>query len=126
MSNDRAWLLNDVEHSILNSTWDGFNWLIEGAGLYAWGYNGPGQLGDGTTTNKSSPVQIAGTTWSQAAGGYYHTVAVKTDGTLWVWGRNQYGKLGDGTIVDKTSPVQISGGWWKFVACGNEHVLAIK
>ena len=98
--------------------------------LWAWGYNGQGQLGDNTVVNKSSPVQTiaGGTNWKQVAGGFNHTAAIKTDGTLWTWGYDNYGQLGDNTIVAKSSPVQtITGGTnWKQVACGSYHTAAIK
>ena len=73
--------------------------------LWAWGYNGAGQLGDGTTTDRSSPVQVGtDTNWASVAAGDLHTVAVKTDGTLWAWGDNGYGQLGDGTTDQRTQP----------------------
>jgi alpha-tubulin suppressor-like RCC1 family protein len=96
--------------------------------LWAWGYNILGQLGDSTTTDKSSPVQTiaGGTNWKQVATGYAHTAAIKTDGTLWLWGYNEYGQLGDSTIASKLSPVQtICGGTnWKQVAVGGGHYTA--
>jgi len=47
-------------------------------GLWTWGYNQYGQLGDGTTTNKSSPVQVGSLTdWSLVDAGWYHTTAIK-------------------------------------------------
>jgi len=107
-------------------------------GLWTWGSNtylgvvARGQLGDGTTVNKSSPVTTAGggTNWKQVAGstGGYHTAAIKTDGTLWTWGYNGYGNLGDNTNVAKSSPVTtVAGGTnWKQVACGYRHTAAIK
>jgi alpha-tubulin suppressor-like RCC1 family protein len=65
-------------------------------------------LGDGTVTNRSSPVQIGAlTNWRQSDMGRYNTVAVKSDGTLWSWGRNNPGAVGDGTVTDRSSPVQI-------------------
>ncbi len=73
--------------------------------LWAWGDNYYGQLGDGTTANQSSPVQVGvATNWQAVAAGSYHTVALKRDGTLWAWGNNSYGQLGDGTTVGKSSP----------------------
>jgi len=99
------------------------------AGLWLWGYNLYGQLGDNTVAAKSSPVQTiaGGTNWKQVAGGYYHTAAIKTDGTLWTWGNNN-GQLGDNTVANKSSPVQtIAGGTnWKQVAGGYYHTAAIK
>src|SRR5512140_975779 len=50
--------------------------------LWTWGDNTSGQLGDGTTTDRLTPVQI-GSGFAGVSAGYYHTVAVKTDGTLW-------------------------------------------
>jgi alpha-tubulin suppressor-like RCC1 family protein len=98
--------------------------------LWSWGHNLYGQLGDNTVASKSSPVQTVagGTNWKQVAGGYFHTAAVKTDGTLWTWGRNLYGQLGDNTVAAKSSPVQtVAGGTnWKLVAGGWYHIAAIK
>ena len=98
--------------------------------LWIWGYNLYGQLGDNTTTGRSSPIQTtsAGTNWKQVSCGRYHTTAIKTDGTLWLWGENVFGQLGDNTITKKSSPVQtVSGGTnWKQVSCGYNHTTAIK
>ena len=94
--------------------------------LWTWGDNGAGQLGDNTITNRSSPVQTiaAGTNWKQVSCGGYHTVAIKTDGTLWLWGDNSNGQLGDSTIADRSSPVQtIAGGTsWKQVDCSGSII----
>jgi alpha-tubulin suppressor-like RCC1 family protein/chitodextrinase len=74
--------------------------------LWAWGYNGDGELGDGTTTNSFVPKQI-GTGYSKISAGNSHTVALKVDGSLWAWGSNGLGQLGDGTIVKKLAPNRI-------------------
>jgi alpha-tubulin suppressor-like RCC1 family protein len=97
--------------------------------LWAWGYNFYGQVGDTTTTQRTTPVQVGtATTWKQVAGGRFHTAAVKTDGTLWCWGQNAYGHLGDNTSIDKNTPTQVSGGGtnWKQVAGGIRHTVAVK
>ena len=102
--------------------------------LWAWGYNINGQLGDNTIIDRSSPVQTiaGGTNWKSVSCGFYHTTAIKTDGTLWTWGPNNSGQLGDNTIIDRSSPVQtIAGGTnWKSVSCGGgyagAHTAAIK
>ena len=76
--------------------------------LWAWGGNGVGQLGDGTTIERHSPVQVGkDNDLSFVVAGYFHTVALKSDGSLWTWGLNEYGQLGDGTTEERHSPVQI-------------------
>jgi alpha-tubulin suppressor-like RCC1 family protein len=94
----------------------------------AWGYNLFGQLGDNTTTTKSSAVQIGnGADWAKVAGGFIHTLAIKTNGTLWAWGDNVFGQLGDGTEIDRKSPVQVgSSADWADVAAGEYHSLGLK
>src|SRR5690606_34517494 len=74
--------------------------------LWAWGYNGNGRLGDGTTTQKTSQVKIMEDV-KQVSAGNSHTLAIKNDNSLWAWGINLNGRLGDGTTAQKTSPVKI-------------------
>jgi len=77
---------------------------------WAWGYNLYGQLGDGTTTNRPSPVQVSSLTGAtDISGGGLHTLALMNDGTVQAWGRNVLGQVGDGTTTDRHSPVQLSG-----------------
>ncbi|MBK6994107.1 MAG: hypothetical protein IPH31_03990 [Lewinellaceae bacterium] len=65
--------------------------------------------------------------WQSVAAGGFHTLAIKTDGSLWAWGINDSGELGDGTYANKNSPVQIGTATnWKSVAAGFNHTLAIK
>ena len=97
--------------------------------LWAWGGNGSGQLGDGTTTNRSSPVQIGAlTTWaSVSTGRYYFSAAIKTDGTIWMWGNNIVGQLGLGNRTYYSSPQQIGAlTTWLAVSAGYHHTLATK
>jgi uncharacterized repeat protein (TIGR02543 family) len=94
------------------------------ATLWAVGDNTYGQLGDGTTISKSSPVQVMSGIAAVSAGGYY-TMILKQDGTLWATGWNFEGELGDGTIICKSTPVQIMSGV-SAVSAGGDHTLIIK
>ncbi|MDR1564769.1 MAG: hypothetical protein LBS74_07415 [Oscillospiraceae bacterium] len=84
--------------------------LMEDGTVWAWGQNDFGQLGDGTTTNRLSPVQVSGlSNVTTVSAGYNHNLALKSDGTVWAWGQNSYGQIGDGTTTSRRTPVQISG-----------------
>ena len=74
--------------------------------LWAWGRNEAGQVGDGSTTQRTAPVQVGVATWTSVAAGHVHSVALKTDGTLWVWGDNAYGQLGVAG-GDQVTPVPV-------------------
>jgi RHS repeat-associated protein len=75
--------------------------------VWAWGSNGSGQLGDGTTTSHTTPVQVLTGVAAIAAGGT-HSLAVKTDGSVWAWGSNGSGQLGDGTTSSHSSPTRVN------------------
>lgn len=98
--------------------------------LWTWGYNATGQLGTASVVLRSSPNQTvsSGTNWSCVSAGYYHTSAIKTDGTLWSWGRGSEGQLGDNSIVSKSSPVQtVSPGTnWRMVSAGRYQTVALR
>ena len=96
--------------------------------LWATGENGNGQLGDGSTSGRTAPVQV-GTDddWVAVAGGDFHMVAVKSNGTLWAWGNNNYGQLGDNTTTERHAPVQIgTAANWVAVAAGSYHTMALR
>jgi alpha-tubulin suppressor-like RCC1 family protein len=98
--------------------------------LWTWGINTFGQLGDNTTTRRSTPVTtfLGENNWKQVSGGGSHTVAIKTDGTLWTWGYNAFGQLGINATTTRTTPVQVFGSAtnWKQVSGGGSHTVAIK
>jgi alpha-tubulin suppressor-like RCC1 family protein len=75
------------------------------ATLWACGNNGEGQLGDGTTIERHSPVQIMSDAQGMAMGS--SNFILKTDGTLWACGWNESGQLGDGTTTDRHTPVRV-------------------
>ena len=96
--------------------------------LWTWGYNVYGQLGDNTTTTRSTPVTTfaGGTNWKQFAGLANFSAAIKTDGTLWTWGRNDFVQIGDNTSINRLTPVTTFAGGtnWKLVELGTFHTAA--
>ena len=94
--------------------------------IRCWGANAIGQLGDGTTTDRTTPVDVFGLTRGVASvstrgagasctksGGWKcspnHTCAVTAAGTVKCWGLNYFGQLGDGTTTDRAAPVDVVG-----------------
>jgi hypothetical protein len=85
--------------------------LTNAGGVKCWGYNGNGQLGDGTRTTRRTPVDVFGLTSGVAAitAGWDHTCALTTGGGVKCWGQNAHGELGDGSKTDRLKPVDVSG-----------------
>ncbi|WP_312296758.1 T9SS type A sorting domain-containing protein [Chryseobacterium sp.] len=79
--------------------------------LWTWGYNGWGQLGDGTETNISAPMLIgAATDWQSIAAGANNILAINTKGFLAISGYNLKGQLGDGTYIQKKIFIPVACG----------------
>lgn len=80
-------------------------------GVSCWGSNKYGQLGDGTTETRNSPVQVAGLTQDviDIAAGWNHTCALVSGRGMECWGWNYFGQLGDGTKASRTTPVDVYG-----------------
>lgn len=100
--------------------------------LWSWGYNGSGELGNGTSNNVNPvPTQIGtATDWQTIASSFGTTLALKTNGTLWAWGLNQYGLLGNGTggggaHMDVPTQVGTANDWMKF-SIADQAVIALK
>ena len=90
--------------------------LDANGGVWAWGENGSGQLGNGSSSDEKTAVQVSGpggvgllSDIVAVAAGDKHTLALKADGTVLAWGENGSGRLGDNTTTDRDLPVQVHG-----------------
>lgn len=102
--------------------------LLADGSLWGWGGNWYGQVGDGTTNHRYSPVRVGSDSdWANVVAGVTHTVALKNDGSLLAWGDNSSGQLGDGTTINRITPVRIgSDSDWASVTAGWGFTLALK
>jgi alpha-tubulin suppressor-like RCC1 family protein len=131
-----------------SGTLSGVTWLAAGAkhtcavnvsgGIWCWGLNDKGQLGDATTADRSAPVAVAGvgamgtlTSIRQLGLGAAHSCAVSAASAAYCWGSNDSGQLGDATASDRTSPVPVSGPGGsgtladlRWIDGGSEHTCA--
>ena len=113
-----------AKHAVLAIKTDGTLW--------GWGYNWYGLLGINTShpgqSYVSSPTQVGSDTdWSNVRSGHYHTLAIKTNGTMYGWGYNWYGQLGHNTNGSHlSSPVQVPGTTWSKAWGGEFSSLAMK
>lgn len=110
--------------------------ITTGKSLYCWGFNGFGQVGDGTSGNQRPSPKKIGTSGAWAVGsaggtnGNGHTCATTTGNSLYCWGYNQYGQIGDGTsgspTNDRHTPKKVgTSGVWAGSSGGAAHTCAI-
>ena len=85
--------------------------LLSTGAVKCWGSNSYGQVGDGTITNRLTPVDVSGLSSGATAisGGYWHSCAVLSTGAIKCWGQNNYGQLGDNSRIQSLTPVAVSG-----------------
>ncbi|HEY8601515.1 MAG TPA: S-layer homology domain-containing protein [Thermomicrobiales bacterium] len=104
--------------------------------VYAWGINHSGALGDGSTTQRDTPVQVKGVGGTGTLGGVVavtggegHSLALKGDGTVWAWGQNSQGQLGIGAFDNNNhpTPAQVNGLTNIIaIAAGYRHSMALR
>jgi hypothetical protein len=102
--------------------------LLDTGAIWCWGYNGNGQLGDGTRTLRKSPVQVSNITDAVSiSAGWDHTCAVLSGGGLQCWGGNDRGEIGDGTQTDRLEPIDVPGltSGVAAVSAGFDHTCAL-
>ncbi|KAM8974940.1 RCC1 and BTB domain-containing protein 2 [Pelodytes ibericus] len=106
--------------------------VVDNGEVYAWGYNGNGQLGLGSSGNQPTPCRIAalqGIRVEQVVCGYAHTLALTDEGGMYGWGANSYGQLGTGNKSNQSYPVQVSVEKERIVeiaACHSSHTSGAK
>lgn len=93
--------------------------LTTAGAAYCWGDNSRGQLGDGSTQQRSdTPVPVAGgLTFATLGAGFAYTCGVTTGSAAYCWGSNDYGQLGDGSHFARATPTAVAGGL-SFVSIG--------
>lgn len=96
--------------------------LTSSGDLFALGANREGQLGDGTTINRTAPVFVGSGFRTVAAGGA-HSLAIDGKGNLFAWGANRYGQIGLGQQANTKKPTYV-GGSFASIAAGQFHSLA--
>ncbi len=101
--------------------------LADGGGVKCWGLNGNGQLGNGSTTNSNTAVDVTGIIGATSlAAGFHHTCALIGDGTVRCWGENNSGQIGDGSTTQRSTPVAVSGlASATVLAAGHRHTCAV-
>jgi alpha-tubulin suppressor-like RCC1 family protein len=126
-----------VTFSATGAVWSGVKSVGAGSGFscaltqqgdaYCWGVNNLGQLGDGTTTDRSTPAKVAGgLTFVSLTVGWYHACGVTTTGAAVCWGYNAYGGLGDSTFTDRSAPVAVKGNLtFRSLSAGSHHTCGI-
>src|SRR6266566_1357834 len=101
--------------------------LTVAGAAYCWGANDRGQLGDGTTTDRSRPVRVVGgLRFASVSAGTFHTCGLTPEGTAYCWGLNEQGQLGDGTEKQRSSPVAVVGGLrFAVLSAGGEQTCGV-
>ena len=103
-----------------------FLFLKKDGSIWGMGDNGSGQLGDGTNTDRLSPIRIIETGVTMVSAGRFHSLFLKSDGSVWGMGHNSYGSLGVGDNENKSSPVKLDIDGVVAVKAGGRHSCFLK
>ncbi len=97
-------------------------------GLWCWGDNGYGELGNGSLTSSTTPIAVGGASdWTQVRAGVSHTCGIRANGSLWCWGGNYTGQVGDGTTTARSTPTQVGTSTaWTSLSAGSYHNCALR
>lgn len=118
-------LVSSERHSVV---------VLEDGEVWSWGFNGQGQVGDGTTTDREAPVRVGEAEFEYPIismdAGRYHNIALDTAGQVWTWGGNYNGELGDGTEIHRSAPTKIDASAFdaaeiKAVGAGRKFSIAL-
>lgn len=132
-SNTTRWLPTDVQglSTGVTSVATGSSHscaLLTSGSVKCWGYNFSGQLGDGGTSDRTTPATVLSLTGvASLTAGPNHTCALTTLGAVKCWGYNGYGRLGNNSLTDSPTPVNVSGlaSGVSFIASGYSHTCAV-
>jgi len=120
--------VNTISNVLMIASGANFSFALDTNGVvWAWGGNGSGQLGDGTTTTRSSPIVNINLSFQHVVSmtaGENHSLFVFANGTAEACGGNGQGQLGDGTVTDRHTPVAVSGiSQGVTIRAGSKHSL---
>lgn len=113
-----AGVLRNIEHSC---------GLVADGTAYCWGYNGSGQLGDGTNASRTTPTRVSGGIAFVSITAYGEfTCGLDGAGRAYCWGDNEFGQLGDGTLTSSNTPIPVAGGHvFAQLATGWKHACGV-
>jgi alpha-tubulin suppressor-like RCC1 family protein len=98
--------------------------------VWAWGINSSGQLGDGTATRRTTPVEVPNLAdITEISAGHNHTVALDKNGNVWTWGSNSDGQLGNGGTTSRNTAAQVEHAEIRnitAIAAGGEHTVVLR
>ena len=100
----------------ISAGWAHSLFLMKDGTVQATGRNDHGQLGDGSNSDRTNSVPVldsGGSPFSDVtaiSAGAFHSLFLKSDGTIWATGENSDGRLGDGTTISRSNPVQVMDG----------------